>query len=461
MPFKDDYMKFYQICGENGTIDIDVAQNVSGDIIISDSVNEISDRLFDKNKGITSVIIPGTVRCIGERAFAECENLQSVTLGEGIEIICSNAFTECSKLHQVIYPDSVTAHIGGVFRNTRLEAPVMNVSKTVLVFCPESASGRKWSVPDTVKVIFPRAFEDNKSLEVLHLPEGIEKIETMTFINCGIREITIPYSVCEIEKEAFFNCKQLEKVNVVNPRTKIANNAFYSCNNIKEINAANLKDSDKIFHLLGQPFLIQHLEDAANMNHRKSLKFKRLTALCAKGDADAMTALADWFEKRSQKKHASPFYYRAANYWRYRAYLNGNCDAAKWFSKFFSEHPNEHLESILYECNDHNEGCYTFAIPGRMMNDLGFDFFNSKRDYDIKVSEKSSIVEVGAYESSDGPDEDGFGAEDYYDWWFLDKNMQPIPGVKSVNASMRDRVIFRQFQEERSKAVAILNQRTV
>ncbi len=441
------------------TIDRETAQKMSGSIIIPDCMDEIRDKLFDGNKRITSVTVPGSVKKIGVRAFADCENLERVTLCEGIEVIESNAFTGCKKLRHVTYPDSVKTYQGWSFYGTNLNSPVMNASGTILVFCPVSVSGKEWSVPDTVKVISWQAFIEHKDLEILRLPEGLEKIERMAFINCGIREITIPNSVHEIEKEAFCRCKQLEKVTILNPETKVKSNAFGGCTNIKTINYANLKESDKIFHLKGQPFLIQHLEDPANLKHSADPDFIRLTARCAKGDADAMYSLSKWFEKLSHIHDASLFYIRAANYWRYRAYCKGNADATEWFLRFFDEHPGEHLESILYENNNHNEGWYSFSTPGKMLNDLGYGFFDPNRDYEVKQFEDEDVVEVGSYESTDGPDEDGFGMEEYYDWWFLDENMQEIPGIKSINATMRDRRVFDQFDKEREKAKEYLKRR--
>ena len=440
-------------------IDRDMAQKLSGNVIIPGCMDKIQYKLFDGNKKITSVTVPGTVKEIGVRAFADCENLEQVTLCEGIEVIESNAFTGCKKLRHVTYPDSVKTYQGWTFYGTNLNSPVMNASGTILVFCPESVSGKEWSVPNTVKVISWQAFIEHKELEILRLPEGLEKIERMAFINCGIREITIPFSAREIEKEAFWRCKQLEKVNILNPKTKVKPNAFGGCTNIKTINYANLKESDKISHLKGQPFLIQHLEDSANFKHTTDPEFIRLTAKCAQGDDDAMYSLSKWFEKLSHIHDASLFYIRAANYWRYRAYCKENAEATEWFLRFFDEHPDEHLESILYENNNHNEGWYSFSTPGKMLNDLGFDFFDSNRDYEIKQFESEGIVEAGSYESTDGPDEDGFGMEEYYDWWFLDENMQEIPGVKSVNASMRDRRVFEQFDKEREKAKEIIKKR--
>lgn len=215
---------------------------------------------------------------------------------------------------------------------------------------------------------------------------------------------------------------------------------------------------DVVFHQKGEPFLVQHLEDLPNKPHTAYPEFGDMTARCAGGDADAMEALADWFEQWSQREDVSPFYLRASNYWRYRAYRKGNPEAKEWFERYFAEHPGEQLESILPENSNHRIGYYSHSIPGGLLNALGFSFFDPKRKYEIKQLEGDDLVEVSAFESYEGPDEDGFGAEFYFDWWYLDENMQPFPGIKRMTATVSDTDASR-FKEAQAKAREILRER--
>ena len=125
---------------------------------------------------------------------------------------------------------------------------------------------------------------------------------------------------------------------------------------------------------------------------------------------------------------------------------------------FFAEHPGEHLEAILSENNNHEANYYTYSIPGLILNELGYSFFDPEKDYEIKRFEGKELVIASAFESYEPPDEDGFGAEYNYDWWFLDENMQPIPGVRKVNATIRD-IRRPYFTNVRDKAVEILQKR--
>lgn len=68
-------------------------------------------------------------------------------------------------------------------------------------------------------------------------------------------------------------------------------------------------------------------------------------------------------------------------------------------------------------------------ISGEVLTERGYSFFEAKRIYWIGRPSKAGVVEVSSYSGHDGPDEDGYGREDYYDWWLLDEELNRIPDI--------------------------------
>ena len=69
-------------------------------------------------------------------------------------------------------------------------------------------------------------------------------------------------------------------------------------------------------------------------------------------------------------------------------------------------------------------------VSGKILNERGFTFFREDREYQLEVPDKNGIVRVYSKCREVGPDEDGYGAMEYFDWWMMDTNLEPIPGVK-------------------------------
>jgi len=64
---------------------------------------------------------------------------------------------------------------------------------------------------------------------------------------------------------------------------------------------------------------------------------------------------------------------------------------------------------------------------GEELRRLGYTFFKADREYNIAPIGEDGIVQVTSWCGDEGPDEDGFGREEYYDWWLLDGDLRPIP----------------------------------
>ena len=419
--------------GFDKEIDWKQAKAMTGKVVIPECMEEIRDRLFSGNKGITAVVIPGTVKKIGELAFSNCENLEEVLLEEGIEEIGRNAFSG-TKIRNLACPDSIRVYNGQAFQGLRLDAPVMNVSKTILVGVTGNLTGESYSVPDGIKGIGPDAFFLQKDLKEIRIPDSLRRIQGRAFVDCGLREVTIPASVRSIDSKAFSNCESLETVTILNPDARVQSGAFISCGALKEIRWEGKQSVIQDFHLRGIPFLDANGRlPEANLEHALEERFQLLSKICGEGDADAMEAMAEFFERWSANPGASAFYMRAANYWHFRAYSKGQPEAVQWIEHWISEHPGQRLPAMLREDVYVRMGISGLS-SGASLNALGFSFFDPERSYSLEALPGTGLIQVSSYESEDGPDEDGFGREEYYDWWYLDENLQAIPGIDWIHS---------------------------
>ena len=69
-------------------------------------------------------------------------------------------------------------------------------------------------------------------------------------------------------------------------------------------------------------------------------------------------------------------------------------------------------------------------VSGKLLKARGFTFFREDREYQLDAPDKNGIVRVYSKCWEEGPDEDGYGAMEYFDWWMMDTNLEPIPGIK-------------------------------
>lgn len=148
------------------------------------------------------------------------------------------------------------------------------------------------------------------------------------------------------------------------------------------------------------------------------------------------------------------FYRCAANLWNYRSYERGNRAAAARMKTWVEASPGKPLLSAFLM--ERLRG----TADGRALNALGFLFFEAGREYTLNGMDADGVVTVSAYESEDGPDEDGFGRETYYDWWHLDGNLSLVPEVTCLHrySSIDRRIqsVQQRFRESHDKVARIV-----
>ena len=185
-----------------------------------------ADNLYLNDEIVTELIIPDGVTSIGSFAFYDCVNLTSITIPESVTNIGDYAFYGCTALTEINFNatncgnltsgnrafsnvgqdgDGITVNIGA--KVTRIPA---------YLFCPYSTNSS--NSPKIISVNFAE-----KSV--------CESIENLAFSNCNsLTSISIPESVTNIGRSAFFGCTALTEINfnATNCSDLVNNNQVFS-----------------------------------------------------------------------------------------------------------------------------------------------------------------------------------------------------------------------------------------
>ena len=139
------------------------------------------------------------------------------------EQLCS----DCTKLKTLTLSSGDFALAGTVLGNNINSLETVNIKNKVTSLSAEMFNSAGNS--NGVQHFETLTFEDGCKIKTL--PTGV-------FRNTGIKKVTIPSSVEEIQAEAFHTCNQLEEVKFVDTNPKplvIKNKAFQNCQNIKDV----------------------------------------------------------------------------------------------------------------------------------------------------------------------------------------------------------------------------------
>lgn len=389
-----------------------------GRLVIPDGISKLPNGLFDgcyKTEGdsrcLVSVVVPGSVKSIGRRAFAKCENLERITLEEGVEEIGASVFDGCERLKSLRLPASIRRIDGWAFQGSGLTEPVFSADGKTLVHYPQKREESEYRVPEGVEVIGEDAFFKIAPLTRVVLPQSLRKIASRAFIECGFTEITIPENAV-IEYGAFVSYKHGIRIHREKPQNA-------------------LEERLEACSAVGSSFLYPQRMKLPQEPYWREDTFRALAEQCAAGCVEAMEKMADEFFKRAEGENACSFYRCATQFWQVRAYLYGSERAERELLAWCEANPNARMTSP--GLNERLQG----TAYGETLNALGFAFFQPDREYSLSGVDAQGVVAVSSWESDDGPDEDGFGMEEYYDWWYLSEYLTLPTGVGYLHSHSR------------------------
>jgi len=194
------------------------------------SVKIISDFSFSYNSHLKAVTMT-SVESIGANAFYQCFALESVKLSPSLKFIGDFAFEEDSLLTSIVIPASVEDIEDGVFSGclnlstidveegnkyyTSTDGVLYTIDKKYLLCYPAGKKDSEYTVLPECKVICWEAFEGNRYLANVDLPENLDTIETAAFSFCtSLEKIDIPASVRFIDNAVVQGCSSLSSITV-------------------------------------------------------------------------------------------------------------------------------------------------------------------------------------------------------------------------------------------------------
>ena len=175
---------------------------------------------------LVELAAPDSLRAIGDKAFSQCHQLVEADLGTSLEAIGEEAFANC-KIRTLRLPASLTHLESSAFANMKLsfggDNPAISIDPNNPVYSLDENGGLyvktpKGNVlaalldssitefevaPGTVS-IHEGACRRNRTLERVHLPEGLVYIGPGAFKGCNsLVQVNIPDSVRAIDSNAF------------------------------------------------------------------------------------------------------------------------------------------------------------------------------------------------------------------------------------------------------------------
>lgn len=172
---------------------------------IPNEVNSIGDCAFSDCSSLTSVILPGDTTSIESSTFLNCESLESIVIPNNVASIDYNAFDGCTSLANVTIPQSVVSISADAFKNTpwidNNTDDFIIVNNILLKY---QGSDEMPQIPSGITVIAGRAFESNKIITSIAIPNSVIAIDYSSFLGCSnLKDVTIPPNLASINGNAF------------------------------------------------------------------------------------------------------------------------------------------------------------------------------------------------------------------------------------------------------------------
>ena len=201
--------------------------NLTGNLIIPNSVTEIGNNAFNGCKGFNGTLtLSSNLKTIGDNAFYECSGFTgSLTLPNSVTTIGESAFNGCSGFTSLKLSDALTVIPKRAFLACNFKGTLTLPSRLKMIdegaFSDCTGFTGVLTLPNSVTTIGKSAFAFCSGFTVLKLSEALTIIHEFAFWCCNNltigsenpSQVTLPKSLEKIEREAFIGCNQIKTIN--------------------------------------------------------------------------------------------------------------------------------------------------------------------------------------------------------------------------------------------------------
>ncbi|MBQ8101132.1 MAG: leucine-rich repeat protein, partial [Paludibacteraceae bacterium] len=303
-PLIDGYFVY---ADSSKTILLNCSPEVSGDVIVPNSVKSIETSAFAGCINMTNIAIPNSVASIGSAVFSGCtslpvidsiryagtylieavdKTLSTYPIKEGTKWIGDEAFIQCDNLKSIIIPNSVTDVGEAAFRycynleEVSLGANIMSLGRNVFnkdtsikkvyynirnlrkqkpnadenpfPFNYSSGSISSFIIGDSVEFLPGYLFKNMSKITTLEIPNNVIEIGEPAFVGCtNLENVVIGDGITTLPTDAFQGCVSLKSVKGGKNIRAIRKRAFYNCQNLTDISWSNhleLIDTAAFYH---------------------------------------------------------------------------------------------------------------------------------------------------------------------------------------------------------------------
>ena len=187
---------------------------------------------FENVSYIENVITQDGLLNISSKSFRGCANLKSVYISQSVRYISDEwVFNGCSNLVSIEVDSENECY-------SSQDGVLYNKEKTTLIAAPGKIE--ECNVPSTVKTIGKNAFYLCKNLKKVILLDGLESIGARAFEHCtSLSEVKLPNTLKKVDIDAFSSANITGELVIPDSVESIENSSFSNCTNISKVIIGN------------------------------------------------------------------------------------------------------------------------------------------------------------------------------------------------------------------------------